>query len=56
MVYYDLPNFSVLADVRFNFENILLIERPLKLLEVTINNIDIKSKKPTKIKNNKENI
>ncbi len=56
MLYYDLPSSSVLAGVRFNFENILLIECALKFLEVTINNIDIKSKIPIKIKNNKENI
>jgi hypothetical protein len=56
MLCYDLPSSSVLAGVRFIFENNLLIECALKLLEVTINNIDIKSKIPIKIKNNKENI
>ncbi len=48
MLYYDLPRFSVLAEVRLNFESFLRIECVLKFLETTINNIDIKSKIPVK--------
>ncbi len=52
----NLPNLSALAGVRLNFENVLLIERPLKLSEATIDNVEIKNKRTIKLKNYIEHI